>query len=103
MKNINIFCFGFGQVAKSFINKLRSENFNINLSTTSRSKTQELKISDISYNNYQFENESFDAKLLEKLKNSDHILVSIPPVNEVDLVIKNFSKIFEKCNAKWIT
>ena len=31
-------------------------------------------------------------KLIEKLKNSDHILVSIPPVNEVDLVIKNFSK-----------
>ena len=103
MKDINIFCFGFGQVAKSFINKLKSENFNINLSTTSRSKTQELKINDITYNNYQFKDENFDLKLIEKLKNSDHILVSIPPVNEVDLVIKNFSKIFENCDPKWIT
>ena len=41
MKNIEIFCFGFGQVAKNFINKLGLENFNINLSVTSRNKTQE--------------------------------------------------------------
>ena len=32
MKNINIFCFVFGQVAKNFINKTISENYNINLS-----------------------------------------------------------------------
>ena len=38
MNNLNIFCFGFGQVAKCFIKKLKLENFNINLSTTSREK-----------------------------------------------------------------
>ena len=37
MKDINIFCFGFGQVAKNFIKKLSIEKYNINLSTTSRS------------------------------------------------------------------
>ena len=26
MKDINIFCFGFGQVAKTFIQKLKLEN-----------------------------------------------------------------------------
>ena len=36
MKEINIFCFGFGQVAKSFIKKTYSENYEINLSVTSR-------------------------------------------------------------------
>ena len=39
MKKINIFCFGFGQVAKNFINKLSIEKYNINLSTTSRSES----------------------------------------------------------------
>ncbi|MDB4846483.1 oxidoreductase, partial [Candidatus Pelagibacter sp.] len=42
-------------------------------------------------------------KLLTKLKKADYILVSIPPVNGIDLVIKNFSKILNNCNAKWIT
>jgi len=44
MKDINIFCFGFGQVAKNFIKKLDLEKFNINLSVTSRDKTQHKKL-----------------------------------------------------------
>ena len=39
MREINIFCFGFGQVAKNFIKKLNLENYKINLSVTSRSET----------------------------------------------------------------
>ena len=39
MKDINIFCFGFGQVAKNFIKKLSVEQYNINLSATSRNKS----------------------------------------------------------------
>ncbi len=39
MKDINIFCFGFGQVAKNFIKKLIIEQYNINLSATSRSES----------------------------------------------------------------
>ena len=96
MKDINIFCFGFGQVAKSFIKKLSTEKFNINLSVTSRNKTQQQKISTINYSSFQFDDESFDPKLIEKLKQSDHILISIPPVNGFDLVVKNFSKIIEE-------
>ena len=103
MKDINIFCFGFGQVAKSFIKKLSTEKFNINLTATSRNKTQQQKISAINYSSFQFDDESFDPKLIEKLKQSDHILISIPPVNRFDLVVKNFSKIIEECNLKWVT
>ena len=47
MTNINIFCFGFGQVAKTFIQKLKLENFNINLSATSRKKTHTLKFDNL--------------------------------------------------------
>ena len=103
MKDINIFCFGFGQVAKSFIKKLNSEKFNINLSVTTRYKTQQQKINEISYKSYQFANDSFDHKLVEKLEKSDHILISIPPVDGIDLVVKNFSKIIKESSPKWIT
>ena len=84
MKDINIFCFGFGQVAKSFIKKLNLEKFNINLSVTSRNKTQQQKINKINYKSFQFVDDSFDQKLIEKLKQSEHILISIPPVNGFD-------------------
>ena len=40
MKDLNIFCFGFGQVAKNFINKLNLEKIKFNLSSTSRDKTK---------------------------------------------------------------
>ena len=103
MKNINIFCFGFGQVAKNFINKLNVENFDINLSVTSRNKTQQKKIDQVNYSSFFFNGESFDDELIVKLKQSDHILISIPPVNGSDLVVKNFSKIIENCSPKWIT
>ena len=103
MRNINIFCFGFGQVAKYFINKIKSENYKINLSTTSTSKTSQKSFNGCNYENYFFKDESYDNKIVEKLKNADHILISIPPTKKFDLVIKNFSKIIENSNPKWIT
>jgi len=103
MKEINIFCFGFGQVAKNFIKKLTIEKYNINLSTTSRSETSKENYKGINYNSYLFDSEKFDQNLVVKLKEADHILVSIPPKNEEDLVVKNFSKFLESAKVKWIT
>ena len=103
MSNLNIFCFGFGQVAKTFIQKLKLENFNINLFTTSRKKTHTLKFNNINYTSFQFEGDDYDIELIKNLEKSDYILVSIPPREGTDLVIKNFSNVIENCNAKWIT
>jgi len=103
LNNINIFCFGFGQVAKNFIKKINLEKFNVNLSVTSREVSKEKKIDEISYNNYQFIDGNFDKNLLNKLKQSDHFLISIPPVKGEDLVIKNFKEIIKECNPKWVT
>ena len=103
MKSINIFCFGFGQVAKNFIKKLHTEQYNINLSVTSRSKSSEKIFNEINYNNYLFNSDEFDQNLVKKLKEADHILISIPPENQEDLVIKNFSKLIENKKVKWIT
>ena len=103
MNSINIFCFGFGQVAKSFLNKIKSENLKINLSTTSTGETCQKSINGVNYENFFFNNETYDHRLIKKLKESEHILISIPPVKNVDLVIKNFSKVIEDCKPKWIT
>ena len=103
MKNIKIFCFGFGQVAKNFIKKLNTEQYNINLSATSRSESSKKIFNGINYNSYLFDSEEFDQNLVVKLKEADHILVSIPPENQEDLVIKNFSKFIESSKVKWIT
>jgi len=103
MKDINIFCFGFGQVAKNFIKKLIVEKHNINLSTTSRSESSKETFEGINYNSYLFNSEKFDQNLVVKLKEANHILVSIPPENQEDLVVKNFSKLIESSKVKWIT
>ena len=103
MKEINIFCFGFGQVAKNFVKKLSIEKYNIILSTTSRSESSKENFKGINYNSYLFNSEKFDQNIIIKLKEADHILVSIPPENQEDLVLKNFSKFLESSKIKWIT
>ena len=103
MKNLNIFCFGFGQVAKNFINKINLKKYNINLSTTSRSETSKKIFNGIEYQNYLLKDENYDYALISKLKESDHILISIPPIEEIDIVTKQFSKYIKESNAKWIT
>ena len=103
MKEIKIFCFGFGQTAKKFIKKIDSENLKINLTTTSREKSEKRSFGDLDYESFQFSENSFDHKLIENLKSSDHILSSIAPVNGEDIVIKNFQKNFEDSKIKWIT
>ena len=103
MKKMNIFCFGFGQVAKCFINKINLKNYNINLSVTSRIKTSKKNFDGIEYQNYLLKDENYDQALISKLEDSDHILISIPPVEDTDIVIKTFSKFIKKSKAKWIT
>ena len=103
MKKINIFCFGFGQVAKNFIKKINTEKFSINLSVTTREQSKAKQFNEIKYNNFKFNDEIFDNGLIENLKNSDHILISIPPINGKDIVIKYFEEVIKECNPKWIT
>ena len=103
MKEINIFCFGFGQVAKNFVKKINSENLKVNLTITSREQSEKKSFEDLDYKSFQFSEKSFDQKLVENLKSSDHILISIAPVNGEDIVIKNFQNILESSAAKWIT
>jgi nucleoside-diphosphate-sugar epimerase len=103
MKKINIFCFGFGQVAKNFIKKINSENISINLTVTSREESKKNSFNNIDYESFQFSENIFDEKLIKNLKSSDHILISIAPIKREDIVIKNFQNTFENSTSKWIT
>ena len=103
MKKINIFCFGFGQVATSFVNKLILEKIQINLTITSREKTQKKNFKGLNYQSYQFNEKQFDQELLNELGKADYILVSIAPVNGEDLVLKHIKDKIKENKFKWIT
>ena len=103
MKEINIFCFGFGQVAKNFIDKIISKKIKVNLVVTSREETQEKKIGGLNYKSFKFNEKTFDKSLLIDLKKSDYVLISIAPVSGKDIVIENFKSLLEENKFKWIT
>ena len=100
---MNIVCFGFGQVAKSFIKKLNNEGISFKLTATSREESKNKKFENINYESFQFTENSFDKNLISRLENADHILLSIAPINGSDIVIKNFQKHLKKKKIKWIT
>ena len=103
MNKINLFCFGFGQVAKNFVKLLQSKGSNFELNITSRDKTEDKKFDNINYKNFYFDGKTFDRDLIKKLEISDHILISIPPVDGSDVVIKNFKEYLKDNKNKWIT
>ena len=103
MEKINIFCFGFGQVAKNFIKKINTKNIDFALSVTSRESSKKKNFSGIKYNSFQFSEHTFDTNLIKSLESSNYILISIAPINGIDIVIKNFQKILKKKKVKWLT
>ena len=103
MDKINIFCFGFGQVAKNFIKKINTKNIDITLTVTSRESTGKKIFDGIKYDSFQFSQDLFDKNLIKNLKSANYILISIAPVGGEDIVIKNFQNIFEGKKVKWLT
>ena len=103
MSAMNIVCFGFGQVAKNFIKKLNDDGVSFNLTTTSRESSKNKKFLNINYESFQLTEKSFDQNLTLKLRKADHILLSIAPVNGVDIVINNLQNYFNSNNIRWMT
>ena len=103
MEKINIFCFGFGQVAKNFIKKINTKNIKINLTVTSRENSSKKVFDGINYDSFQFSQNSFDKKLIQNLEASNYILVSIAPIEGDDIVIKNFRNVLKEKKIKWLT
>ena len=103
MNKLNVFCFGFGQVAENFVKKLKTEKISFQLTTTSREATKSKNFEGINYQSFYFDEKKFDNNLIKYLEEADHILISIAPVNGDDIVIKNFKERFNDKKFKWIT
>ena len=103
MDTKNIICFGFGQVAKNFIKKLKDQGITFKLTTTSREDTIIKEFENINYESFQFSEEGFDKNLISRFEEADHILISIAPINGTDIVIKNLKDYFKSSKFKWIT
>ena len=100
---MNIICFGFGQVAKNFIKKLKEQGATFKLTATSREESKTKEFENITYESFQFTKEGFDKNFLKRFEEADHILLSIAPIHGVDIVIKNFKDNFKSNKLKWIT
>ena len=104
MSKLKVFCFGFGQVAESFINKLVYEKKEFDLSITSRQETHQIEFNNIKINSYQFSKDKIDNSIIKKLEDANYILISIPPIDGKDIVVKYLETNLKiKTNCKWIT
>ena len=103
MNKIKVFCFGFGQVAKYFIKKIVTEKQAIELNVSSRKKNHTLKFEGLNLNSYEFNDKKIDKNINSKIQDADFILVSIPPINDEDIVLKNLKEVIKKTKTKWIT
>ena len=104
MSKIKIFCFGFGQVAENFINKLIDEKKDFEINITSRKETHQIEFNNIKITSYQFKNDKFDSTIITKLREASHILISIPPIDGADIVANFFDTSRKNLiNCKWIT
>ena len=92
-KKPKFFFFGFGQVAKYFVKELISSNKKFGFSATNTKKTRFLYFKGRKFKSYKFKDKKWDKTLINDLKNSEYILVSIPPQNKKDIVLKAFGKI----------
>ena len=101
---MKLFCFGFGQVAKSFVDHLLNCKVDLKLTTTSRKNTSELTFKNLKYLAFSFNENDFDKDLINPLQESDHVLISVPPINGKDMFIERLVKDnLNLPNLKWLT
>ena len=94
-KKVKFFFFGFGQTAKYFIKELVQSNKKFDFFATNTSKTRNLTFKRKKYTSFKFKDNKYDKNLIHALKESDYILISIPPQGNNDVVLEQFEKILK--------
>ena len=101
MKNKDkFFFFGFGQTAKYLIKNLSRSKKKFIFCSTNTKKTSSKTYNKRKFKSFKFENDIFDKNLINDLIKADYVLVSIPPQNKKDIVLKKFGKLLKNSNFK---
>jgi len=87
------FFFGFGQVAKYYIDHLIKKKKKFSFNATSRSKTSSKFFREKKYTSFKFKDYEFDKNIYYEILCSDFIIVSVPPNKCKDLVVENFGSL----------
>ena len=104
MSKIKVFCFGFGQVAECFVNKLIEEKKDLDLNVTSRDETHQIEFNNLKITSFFFKGDKYDSSLKTILEEANYILISIPPIDGKDIVANYLNTNFKNLkNCKWIT
>jgi len=104
MSKIKVFCFGFGQVAECFVNKLIEEKKDLDLNVTSRDETHKIEFKNLKITSFFFKGDKYDSSLKTILEEANYILISIPPIDGKDIVANYLNTNFKNLkNCKWIT
>ena len=103
MKKINLFCFGFGQVAKQFVKKILLENQMLELNTSTRKEKTSEVYNGLNFAKYKFDGRNIDEKIKKKIQSASHVLISIPPTSGEEVVVKYFKEILRETKCSWIT
>ena len=90
-------------VLNYFVRKLIENKVDFELFATNTKGTQLKEFDKKKYKSYFFYNNTFDPNLLYDLNSANKVLISIPPKNKIDVVLKNFHKNFEKNKFNWVT
>ena len=94
------FFFGFGQTARYLVSNLVQSKKKFTFCATNTNKTSLKMYVKKKFKSFKFKDKSYDKKLINQLIQSDYILISIPPQEKIDLVLKVFSKILQKSKFK---
>ena len=96
------FFFGFGQVAKYYIDNLIKNKKKFNFNASSTSKTSSKFFRGKKYKSFKFKDYEFDKNIYYEILCSDYIIVSIPPRKHKDLVVENFGPLLSLDSNKKI-
>ena len=96
------FFFGFGQVAKYYIDHLIRKKKKFSFNATSTSKTSSKFFREKKYTSFKFKDYEFDKNIYYEILCSDYIIVSIPPRKHKDLVVENFGPLLSLDSNKKI-
>jgi nucleoside-diphosphate-sugar epimerase len=85
---VNLFVFGLGYTAQQFIQTHR-EGFT-EVCGTVRSADKVRRLAEAGIQACRFDGAGFDPQILEHLSRADALLISVPPTDETDPVLKHF-------------